>query len=27
MNEELRAITKNQRSWDIAVMMSSLIPV
>src|SRR5216684_740316 len=26
MNEELRAITKNQRSLDSAVMMSSLIP-
>ncbi len=26
MNEELRAITKNQRSFDSAVMMSSLMP-
>ena len=26
MNEELRAITKNQRSLDSAVMMSSLMP-
>src|SRR5271165_4692186 len=26
MNEELRAITKNQRSLDSAVMTSSLIP-
>jgi hypothetical protein len=26
MNEELRAMTKNQRSLDNAVMMSSLIP-
>src|SRR2546429_3837841 len=26
MNEELRAITKNQRGLDSAVMMSSLIP-
>ena len=26
MNEELRAITKNQRNLDSAVMMSSLIP-
>src|SRR5438045_8816393 len=26
MKEELRAITKNQRSLDNAVMMSSLIP-
>ena len=26
MNEELRAITKNQRSLDRAVMMSSLMP-
>src|SRR5882757_9482773 len=26
MKEELRAITKNQRSFDSAVMMSSLMP-
>ena len=26
MNDELRAITKNQRSFDSAVMMSSLMP-
>jgi hypothetical protein len=26
MKEELRAITKNQRSLDSAVMMSSLMP-
>ena len=26
MKDELRAITKNQRSFDSAVMMSSLIP-
>ncbi len=26
MNDELRAITKNQRNFDSAVMMSSLIP-
>ena len=26
VNEELRAMTENQRSFDNAVMMSSLIP-